>query len=721
MIFRAGNGERVPLLQRFWKSMTGALAQLTPPLRAIVAVLWLLPMALLGAQPLQAQNESGSAPHIRATLLAEGPAQPGQTVTMAVLMQPEAGWHGYWTNPGDAGLPLSLDWSLPAGAKAGDLQFPVPQTLVLQGLMNHVYEQAYAVLVPVTVPTDAQPGSTLPVSAKAQWLACTNQICVPERASLMGTIAVGDGPKDARFAAWRAALPARLDQQGKFEATPTGLALAIPFPATARIADPHFFIAGQGVIDYAAPQAFARQGDWLIVTLARAKGAMAEHPQSISGVLALGPGAGGLAITAVPGAVPKGGTPIGGSGQAAFSWRTLVLAMLGALAGGLVLNIMPCVFPILSLKAMALARGNSRHAQAEGLAYSAGVILACLALGAALLALRAGGAQVGWAFQLQNPGVVALLVLLATAITANFAGLYELPGLSVSRSGASAGTVGGAFGTGLLAAFVATPCTGPFMAAAMGVALVLPPVAGLAVFAALGLGLALPFLLIGFVPPLRRILPRPGPWMDRFRRAMAVPMGLTVAALLWLAWRQGGLGLMGAALALAVALLIVLVMAERQRRQGRTVLAWLAPVAIALIAAALLGAPRLAAKPATQGEGLPGTQPFSQAALDRARASGKPVFLYFTADWCLSCKVNESVAIDRDTTAKAFAKAGVQVIVGDWTRADPAITTFLTAQGAAGVPLYLWYAPGAATPTKLPQVLTPQTLPDLAAGAKQDG
>ncbi|WP_179506664.1 MULTISPECIES: protein-disulfide reductase DsbD domain-containing protein [unclassified Sphingomonas] len=693
------------------------IAHLNVPLRAIVAAVWLLPFALMGGPGVHAQQ----AAHIRATLLAEGPALPGQTVTMAVLMEPEAGWHGYWSNPGDAGLPLSLDWTLPAGAKAGDLQFPVPRTLVVQGLMNHVYEQAYAVLVPVTLPADARVGSTLAVSAKAQWLACTNQICVPERASLMGTITVGSGAKDGRFAAWRAALPARLDQPARFEATPAGLSLAVPFPASAAVDDPHFFIGAQGLVDYAAPQAFRRQGDWLIVDLARAKGALPEHPQSVSGVLALGPGAGGLAITATPGAVPKGGTPIGGSAKAAFSWGTLALAMLGALAGGLILNVMPCVFPILSLKAMALARGNSRHARAEGLAYSAGVILACLLLGAVLLALRAGGAQVGWAFQLQNPGVVAVLVLLATAITANFAGLYELPGLSVSRSGASAGTVGGAFGTGLLAAFVATPCTGPFMAAAMGVALVLPPLASMAVFAALGLGLALPFLLIGFVPPLRRILPRPGPWMDRFRRAMAVPMGLTVAALLWLAWRQGGWGLVAAATILAIVLLAMLALAERQRRQGRRVTAWVAPLALALVAAALFAAPRLAARPATESDGLPGAQPFSQATLDRVRASGKPVFLYFTADWCLSCKVNESVAIDREATAKAFAKAGVQVIVGDWTRADPAITTFLTTQGAAGVPLYLWYAPGAASPAKLPQVLTPQTLPDLAAKTQQDG
>lgn len=694
-------------------------------LRAIVANAWLCLVAgaalLALAGPASGPAQAAS-PHIRATLLAEGPVQPGQTVTMAVLMEPEAGWHGYWSNPGDAGLPLTLEWDLPRGASAGALQFPVPQTLVVQGLMNHVYEHRYAVLVPVTVPADARAGSTLPVRAAARWLACTDTICVPERADLMGTLTIGTGAKDPRFAGWRAALPAPLDRSGRFAATAKGLALAIPFPASAQVADPHVFVAGQGLVDYAAPQAFRRQGDWLVVELARAKGALsAEHPQTLSGVLALGPGAGGLAFAATPGAVPEGGTPLAGGSAGPFAWRTLLLAMLGALAGGLILNVMPCVFPILSLKAMALARGNSRHARAEGLAYAAGVILACLALGAALLALRAGGAQVGWAFQLQNPGVVALLVLLAAAITANFAGLYELPGLSVARSGAGVGTIGGAFGTGLLAAFVATPCTGPFMAAAMGVALVLPPLAGLAVFAALGLGLALPFLLIGFVPPLRRLLPRPGAWMERFRRAMAVPMGLTVLALLWLASRQGGWALALTAAVLALALLGLLALAERARRAGRPVLAWLAPALAVLVAAALLGAPRLAANPTARAEALPGTQPFSEAALARARASGKPVFLYFTADWCLSCKVNESVAIDRPATAAAFRKAGVQVLVGDWTRADPAITTFLTAQGAAGVPLYLWYAPGAATPRTLPQVLTPDTLPALARATQEGG
>lgn len=663
-------------------------------------------------------------PHIRASLLAERPAKPGETISLAVLMQPDKGWHGYWSNPGDAGLPVTLEWTLPAGAGTGPLEFPVPQTLLVQGLMNHVYEHDYAVLVPFTVPKDAEPGTTLPVSAKANWLACTEAICVPESATLQGTVTVGKGPADARFDGWRAALPAPLDRQGTFAASASGWRIAVPFPASAAIGDPHFFIAGEGIADYAKPQGFSRVGDTLVIELARAGFPSPEAPQSINGVLSLGISAkgeslGGIAFTAAPGAVPTGGTPIGkGSMPAAFSATTLVLAILGALVGGLILNVMPCVFPILSLKALALARAGSHNAHVEGVAYTAGVMLACMGLGAAMLALRAAGTQVGWAFQLQDPGVVALLLLLAVAITANFAGLYELPGLSLeSGSGPAKGGWLGAFGTGLLAAFVATPCTGPFMAAAVGAALILPAWAAMAVFAALGFGLALPFLLLGFVPALRKLLPKPGAWMERFRRAMAVPMGLTVLALCWLAWRLGGPVYAAGAIALGVLVVALLVMIGRTQRRGLSTTTFALPGGIVLAVLALAVTPRLAtAGPGTVEAGLLDAKPFSEAALAEARAQGKPVFAYFTADWCLSCKVNEAAAIERETTRDAFKKAGVVVLVGDWTRRDPKITSFLSAQGAAGVPLYLWYPAKAAEPQKLPQVLSADFMAGLPGG-----
>jgi len=678
-------------------------------------------LALCAAGMARAESLATNAPtHIRAALVPESAGAPGQTINLALVMQPDRDWHGYWSNPGDAGLPPSLDWTLPAGAKAGAMQFPVPQTLLVAGLMNHVYAREFAILIPFTLPADARPGTSLPISAKAQWLACSATTCVPEEAVLTTSVRVGSGAPDPRFAGWRAALPAPLDQPARFAATAGGYRLAIPFPASAAIHEPHVFIGVDGVIDYAAPQAFSRRDDTLIIDLARSKTAAAAKPGALTGVLALGRDAGGhdlggITFTAQPGAVPAGGIALGGPATGgAFDWATLGLAVLGALLGGLVLNVMPCVFPILSLKALALARGNSQHAHLEALAYSAGVMLACLALGGVMLALRAAGTEVGWAFQLQDPAVVAVLLLLAVAITLNFAGLYELPGLSVSGGAPGQGGLWGAFGTGLLAAFVATPCTGPFMAAAMGAALVLPVAAALAVFAALGLGLALPFLAIGFIPPLRRLLPRPGAWMVWFRRAMAVPMGLTVLALAWLAWRLGGQRFALGDIALAGATTLLLALIGAAQHKGQAAARWAVPAMVVLVAVAAAGLPRLARIEAHDDASLIGAQPFSQAALDAARAAHHPVFAYFTADWCLSCKVNEHVAIETAATAAAFKQAGVVVLVGDWTRRDPAITQFLTGQGAAGVPLYLWY-PADGEPHKLPQVMTPSTLVELTA------
>lgn len=641
--------------------------------------------------------------HMRASLIAEGPAQPGGTVALALLMQPEKGWHGYWSNPGDAGYGLTLDWTLPKGASTGAMEFPVPQTLVIQGLMNHVYEHDYAVLVPLKLPADAKPGTILPISVKAQWLVCTNEICVPERSELQGTVTVGSGPGDKRFEGWRAAMPAPLDRPGTFTLTGKVLRLALPFPASAPLAAPHLFLKTERVIDYAAAQRFFRDGDTLVVEVPLAKSPAPS--ERIEGVLAMGKDAGGIAFASAPGAVPTGGDEVGGEG--AFTPSTLAFALFGAFLGGLILNVMPCVFPILSLKALALARGNSQNARSEGLAYTAGVVLACLLLGGVMLALRAGGEQVGWAFQLQEPGVVAVLLLLAVAITANFAGLYELPGLSVERGAGHSG----AFGTGLLAAFVATPCTGPFMAAAMGAALVLPIWAALGVFAALGLGLALPFLLLGFVPALRRLLPKPGKWMERFRRIMALPMGLTALGLGWLTWRIGGAQYAAVAVAIAVILLAALAAIGITQRKSRPV-GVLAAVSALIMIGGVVGLPPPAPEAVVE-EDLLGSQPFSEAALAEARRNNLPVFLYFTADWCLSCKVNEKVAIQTDMTDAAFRMRGVVVMRADWTRRDPEITRFLAKHGAAGVPLYLWYPNGGGEPQQLPQVLTKDLLVSL--------
>jgi len=673
----------------------------SPIYRRLVAVVLHL-LALLAAAPALA----GAPLHIRAELAVESAGAPGGQVWLAFHMTPDAGWHGYWRNPGDAGLGLSPTWTLPAGASAGALHHPVPGTLLLSGLMNHVYERDYAVLAPLTLPANAAPGSRIPVRVKLDWLACTEQICVPQSADLAAEVPVGPaGARDARFDPWRAALPAPLGSAASFARAGGRLRIAIPLPAAVRLDNPHLFIGTDRAVDYAAPQAFFRQGDRLVIELHRARVAAIE-PSELEGVLRLDAQGNGLEIVARPGTVPPGGTPL----APAKASPPLGWLLLSALLGGLLLNVMPCVFPILSLKALSLVRAgeSERQARAEGWAYSAGVVLACLALGGLLLGLRAAGAQVGWAFQLQEPLVVAALLLLAVAITANLLGIYEfaVPGF------AQTGSPRGAFATGLLAAFVATPCTGPFMAAAMGAALLLPAAAALALFAALGLGLALPFLLIAEVPALRRRLPRPGAWMDWFRKAMAVPMGLTALALAWLASRLAGGGFAFAAVLVALIVLALLVLLGRRQRHGLAGGARWWTMLAGVLAFAAIGLPGMVRNGTTAGSGVLPSKPFSEAALASARAAGKPVFVYLTADWCLTCKVNESAAIEREETRAAFEKAGVVVLRGDWTRRDPAITRYLTAQGAAGVPLYLWY-PAKGEARQLPQVLPPSLLADL--------
>ncbi len=659
------------------------------------------------AAPLRAEP-----PHIAAQLLAEGPAPAGGTVTLALLMRPAKGWHGYWSNPGDAGFGMTLDWALPAGASAGSPRYPVPSTLLVSGLMNHVFEQDYAVLVPLRLPQGLAAGTRLPLRVKAEWLACTDQVCVPERAELATTITVGpQAARDPRFDGWRAKLPAPLGAPARFQIDGKTIRLGLPLPRGVALEAPHVFPNEDRAIAYAAPQEFRRQGDLLVVTLPRA--AATEPLPALSGVLRLDTAGNGLEFTTAPGAVPAGGEPVGGENGGAARFALLVLA---ALAGGLLLNVMPCVFPILSLKALSLARAgeSAAEARAEGLAYTAGVVLACAGLGALLLALRAAGHQVGWAFQLQEPGVVAVLLVLAAAITANLAGLFEfaVPGFVARPSGA--GSPHGAFATGLLAAFVATPCTGPFMATAMGAALLLPAAQGMALFVALGVGLALPFLAVATVPALRRALPRPGRWMNTLRRLLAVPMGLTALALGWLAWRLGGPLFAALAAALTLAAVLLLARIGRVQRIGRPAARLaLGGAAFAALALALLPLAASAERPTGLAGILP-SRPFTPAALAAARASGKPVFAWFTADWCLTCKVNEEVAIEREATRKAFAKAGVVVLRGDWTRRDPTITAYLASQNAAGVPLYVWYPAGGGAPRVLPQLLTPDSLPALA-------
>jgi thiol:disulfide interchange protein len=373
----------------------------------------------------------------------------------------------------------------------------------------------------------------------------------------------------------------------------------------------------------------------------------------------------------------------------------------------MLLNLMPCVFPILALKALHLARsgGDEATARRDALAYAAGAVVGTGLLGAVLLAIRAGGRAAGWAFQLQDPRTIVVLLLLATAIALNLLRSFELPVLGSETRPT------GSFGTGALAAFVATPCAGPFLGAALGTALLLPAAGSVLVFAALGLGLALPFVLVAFVPALRRLLPRPGAWMARLQRFLAIPMAATAFGCLWLLWRQGGAEALAIGIAATAALILILLWVGRRQRSGEAAgLAALAAVLVVMGAAVLL----VPTRPQAATSVPLGAMAWSEAAVARERAAGHPVFAYFTADWCLTCKVNEASAIERDETQAALRKARVKVLVGDWTNGDPAITRFLDQRARAGVPLYLWYEPGSGAPEELPQILTPSMLIERA-------
>lgn len=683
---------------------------------------FILSLAILIAPPAMA-TAIAQQPNTRIELLSDTRApRAGGTFTIALVMTPRRGWHTYWVNPGDAGMETRARWTLPEGFQVSALRYPVPTTYVVGGIMNHVFEGEAVLLADVSVPEDAT--GVFDLAGAIDWLVCDDSVCVPERATLSLPLTIGDGTADpavaARFAAARGALPRALAEPAAFDVKDGRFRLKLPVPAEG-VVRAHFFPLPFDAIDHSAPQSIGVADGALIVETALAPN---SRPEQVAGVLRVEKSDGtmvGLQLVALPGEVPPA-APLERGARAAGGFP----AAFGlALLGGLLLNLMPCVFPILSLKALSLAKAgtSAQAARVEGLAYAGGVVLSCMALGAIAIALAKAGAGAGWAFQLQDPRVILLLLLLVLAIGLNFAGLFEVQARGASVGAALAGQPGpaGAFFTGTLAAFVATPCTGPFMAGALGAALVLPAAMGLLVFAGLGLGLALPFLLVGFVPAARRLLPRPGPWMLTFRRVLAIPMLLTAVALAWVLGRQVGVD--GLAFGLVVALLFACALWWVGLRQGR--MAGISMPAAVALAAALAGPillPRLAtgAAAAAPGTGEERTAslepiPFTPDALQAARESGRPTFLYFTADWCITCKVNEKGALSSPAVAEALAAAGATVMVGDWTRPDPGIARFLEERGRAGIPLYLWFKPGEEA-VELPQILTAQAVVDTIKG-----
>jgi len=669
--------------------------------------LWLLVLLAL-AVPAAAQIDA--APKVHARLLAERDAvEPGGTITVALELATRRGWHTYWRNAGDVGAPTQIQWSLPPGWKAGPIQWPAPQAEPVGPLMDYGYEGKPWLLIDITAPKDAAKGAVT-LKAHAAWLVCA-EVCVPEEASLSLPLNVGTSvlPPDPAFAAARAKLPVVSPWPMRYGASDT-LDLFVPSKelASARPAKAAFFPVRNGVIEGIKPQTLAFADSGLVLHLAKAKGFKGG---ALDGVLELTSADGSrqaLQVHAMPGPVP-----LAAMAPTDADALGLALALLFAVVGGLILNLMPCVLPVLAMKALALAShgGGGRHANVEGLAYGAGAILSFLGLGAAVVVLRAGGTEIGWGFQLQEPIAVAGFALLVFAVGLSLSGLFELPGFGGGDALARQGGATGAFFTGVLAVAVAAPCTAPFMAAALGYAFTQPAWIALAIFFALGSGFAAPFVAIGFSPRILKLIPKPGPWMVRLKQALAYPM---YGAAVWLAWVLANeVGADGVALLLAamVALALALWLWSTSRNAGAwgrgfgafvSLLAFIAALAMVAGLAKVSTAPALAR---ADTSAIP-HEAYSAARLAELRAQNRPVFINATAAWCITCLVNERVAFSSGAVAAAFAKHHVACLIADWTRRDPEITRLLEAHGRDGVPLYLYYPPGAKQAEVLPQILT---------------
>ena len=681
----------------------------------------------LASQP-QDTKAAFSAQHLRVELLVPGSKlYTGTEGNLAGLyFKLEPGWHIYWENAGDAGEPPSIDWTLPKGVTAGPLQFPAPTRLPVGPLMDYGYESDVLLPFRLHVAPRARPGSAV-LDAKVSWLVCSS-VCIPGHAELQLTrnVVRGSGPAVAAptlFRQFLSLLPRPLPAGDKaiFQATATGFRLAVETGQPETQAE--FFPADQSVVDNPAPQKLKPTAKGLVLELKKDPN-ISSNPTHLNGVLELGGGR-NYEIAAVPGAVAVPPAAAGISGLALG--RIALLAFLG----GLLLNLMPCVFPVLFLKGLALVRSGSeerRKLRAHGFVYTAGILVSFWALVAALLGLRAAGQSIGWGFQFQSPVFLLLMAGLLFFLGLSLAGQFEM-GLTLTGAGGSlAAKQGytGSFFTGVLAVVVATPCTAPFMGAAVGYALAQPAAVTFAVFTALALGLAAPYVALTLQPAWTRWLPRPGAWMEVLRQAVSIPIFITVIWLAWVLAQAYGANLLAAMLGSFLLLAVAGWFLGRWPAKR-----WATAVAVLIVVAAIglsVAAPaELATAPASSvaAVGQEHWKPWTPGAVSRYQAQGRTVFVDFTASWCLSCQVNERVALDQPAVQQAFVNANVVLLRADWTRRDPAITRALKALGRDGVPAYVLYVPGESQPRLLPEVLTPgivvDALKNLPRGAGQAG
>ncbi|WP_281302211.1 MULTISPECIES: thioredoxin family protein [unclassified Iodidimonas] len=706
-------------------------------LRLFIVSLLLMAMG----QAVQAQTPLAEVvnPQTRLEIFAEKTTiAAGEPLWLALRFTPSEGWHTYWENYGDSGKAPSLNWSLPAGWTADAPLYPVPHRIPVGPLMNYGYEAPQSLLVRLTPPA-AIPDQPIDLALSAEWLVCAD-VCIPEYGDLAfqmipgsGTVAPGMA---ALFAKARAALPHQSPWQASARISNAAFALDVEMPKddAALVKSAYFYPLNEGMFGYAKPQAVSYDEDGLQLLVARSGSApkLGENDQILRGVLVITNDNGldeGFEIAAPLSLDP---TLVAKSNDLGFSAAGLQIGMFEAIAfallGGIILNLMPCVFPVLSLKAFSLIRAHGageKAARHDGLAYMAGILCSFFAVGVVFLALRGAGASVGWGFQLQSPMVVTIIALILFALGLNLMGMFEFSSrfAGIGQGLTEKKGLSGAFFTGVLATIVATPCTAPFMASALGFAMVQPAPVVLAIFTSLGLGLALPYVAVAFIPLLRHLLPRPGPWMGVFRQFLAFPIFLTVIWLLWVLGRQNGADALGYALLMLLALAFIVwiwgIAGGRGRRAQIVALGLTALVTIPMIGSSgtFIGfeagslARDIKDQPkAGSYEDKLAVAPWSPEKRDQLREAGRPVFVYFTADWCITCKVNERVALADSDVISAVQDGSVAVLKADWTNKDDRIAKELAAFGRNGVPLYLFYPADGSAPKILSQILTPALL-----------
>jgi thiol:disulfide interchange protein DsbD len=689
----------------------------------LIFVLLLLLAAWL---PAQAASSSADAPHVHVELIAAGEkiAYGDYDDKIGLFFKLEEGWHIYWKNPGDAGEPPRVTWMLPVGITAGPLEFPTPKRLPLGPLMDFGYENEVLFPLHVAVAKSAAIGPVV-VHVHVSWLVCRGS-CIPGKADLEKTLVVVPHylvikpvePDEA--AIWRRLggnLPKSFTENQKAIFQPTSEGFRLSIETGQKESEATFFPEDQDIIDNPAPQKITPIATGLILDLKKDAN-LTANPAQLKGVLEL---SGGRAyeIVVLPGTVAA-------FVPSSFAWLLLRTSFL-AFLGGLLLNLMPCVFPVLFLKGLALVHTGHRELhrlRTHGLAYAAGILVSFWALVGVLLGLRAAGATLGWGFQFQSPVFLALMAGLLFFLGLSLAGQFEI-GLTLTSAGGSlAAKQGytGSFFTGVLAVVVATPCTAPFMGAAIGYALAQSALVTFAVFTALALGLAAPYVALTLQPAWTRILPKPGVWMEVLRQAVAVPIFATVIWLAWVLAAAYGAGVLAALLAsfllLAIAGWFLGRWPAKRWSTAVAALILLGVIALAVFSGKLVEVTsyKVELNSATRSASNPSAanpwEPWSAKAVSRYQSEGRPVFVDFTAAWCLSCQVNERVALNRPEVQQAFLSANVALLRADWTRHDKAITQALTALGRSGVPAYAIYVQGENNPRLLPEVLTPGIVTD---------